>query len=164
MGDRTVTTCPKHGALEGLGTYCHDCGEYADVLWAASSTTDPTPPVRDALPDTRPESEIRMAIRSALGQLGWTVWDFEQGYRPDRCECGQKIPGGTRVPRGIADLYVMGYGCSAWLEVKSPKGRQTEHQRDREAECVAAGVAYHVVRSEKAAVEIMEGHKARRAA
>ena len=159
---RESMTCPECGHVPALN-YCHGCGWRYGA--AEGCTTDPTPPVRDALPDTRPEAEIRMAIRSALGQHGWTCWDFEQGYRPDRCpECSTKIPGGTRVPRGIADLYVMGYGCSAWLEVKSAKGRQSQYQKDRQAECVAAGVAYHVVRTETEAVEIMEGHKARRAA
>lgn len=128
--------------------YCERCGQYLEDMMAA--TTDPSPAARDALPDTRPEVDIRMAIRKVLELHGFVVVDFEQGYRPD---------GSTRVRKGLPDLYCMGHGTSAWIEVKAAKGRLSEHQKAFRDDCQRAGVAWFCWRSEAEAIQWAEDIK-----
>lgn len=135
----TRPECPTHGVIAGLGRcYVNGC-----TFDARDAESEGNSAVEEVLPDTRSEVEIRMAIRTALELHGYVVVDFEQGYRPD---------GSTRVRKGVADLYAMGRGRSAWIEVKSAKGRQTDEQKAFQADCEACGVDYYVWRSESEAI------------
>ena len=134
--------CPQCSEpLHGLGTRCWAGGEGCG--WSAGKS-EPRPKAK-AKPrtDTRNESEIRLAIRAVLELHGFVVIDFEQGYRRD---------GSTRVRRGVADLYAMAGGHSAWIEVKTAKGVQSEHQQAFERDCHAAGIPYLLWRHEDEAI------------
>ena len=109
--------------------------EVERIVGKSSHLIDAGPPVtvperRGKARDAGPlEEEIRMDSRKVLKELGYFAFDFEQGYRPDKCPgCGEKIPGGTRVPRGIGDAYAIGHGTSFWIEFKRPGRKRTPEQ------------------------------------
>lgn len=126
--------------LSGLARYCHDCKSYTDDI---ASTTDATPEARERIPDDRSEAEIQLAIRKALTAHGFHVYDLSQD-RP------------TRQTPGLADLYVVGHGTCAWVEVKRPKGRQSDAQKLFERLVTEAGGLYMVWRSEGEAIRWAE--------
>lgn len=131
-----IVACPRCRAdIQTVGVgYCTDCGVYTD--WSPPTKDAPAPKRRD---DPRTEAQIRMAIRAVLDAYGFVVVDTEQGYRRD---------GSTRVRKGLADLYVMGYGASAWVEIKSATGAQTPAQEEFAADCLRSGVPYLLWRHE----------------
>jgi hypothetical protein len=86
------------------------------------------------------EAKIRRSIRDFLRMMGGAVWDLEQN-RP------------TRQTPGFPDLVVLGWGHVAFVEVKTPQGRLTEHQELFRRECEANGGEHHVWRSVTDAVE-----------
>ena len=79
----------------------------------------------------QPESAILKAIRQYLTAFGWHVVRIQQGMG---CH------------KGIADLHALRNGRSVWIEVKTPTGRQSEHQRAFEREVTAHGGEYIVAR------------------
>jgi len=145
--------CPHCGAaLEGLGRYCWACHDYTyhGKVGANSAV------VTDELPDTRSEDERKRDALSAVRALGWTVLDFEQGFRPFECRhCGGKIAGGTRVPLGIGDWLCMGHGLVAWIEWKSGTGHVSADQLQFADQCDAAGIPYRVCRTTEQAVNFL---------
>lgn len=123
--------------LGALARFCHDCGAYVDDMAPGAAAA----PERAAVPpDDRSESEIQLGIRRALETLGFEVYDLSQD-RP------------TRQTPGLGDLYVVGRGRCAWLEVKRPTGRQSEAQVRFGEAVTSNGGDYVVVRSETEAVE-----------
>lgn len=126
--------------------FCHTCGGRVSELGRASA--ERAPARRD---DPRLEDEIRRTIVGVLELHGFVVLDFEQGYRAD---------GTTRVRKGLADLYVMGFGASAWIEVKSAAGRQRPEQKEFEADCERGGVPYMLWRHEDEAKRWAEATRA----
>lgn len=126
--------------------FCHTCGARVSELGRAP--TERAPARRN---DPRLEDEIRRTIVGVLELHGFVVLDFEQGYRAD---------GTTRVRKGLADLYVMGFGASAWIEVKSATGRQRPEQKDFEADCERGGVPYMLWRHEDEAKRWAEATRA----
>jgi hypothetical protein len=88
--------------------------------------------------------DIQLGIRRALEVLGFDVYDLSQD-RP------------TRQTPGLGDLYVIGRGRCAWVEVKRPGGRQSETQELFERRVRANGGEYHVWRSEEEAIRWAEG-------
>lgn len=59
---------------------------------------------------------------------------------------------------GIADLIILGGpNRITFLEVKAPKGRQSDKQKDFEALCIKHGVKYAVVRSVGEAIKSVSG-------
>lgn len=86
------------------------------------------------------------------------------GKRPD-CVVWRNTTGqyrdGPRVIRyglavGSADLIVCARGRFVALEVKTPTGRQSEHQRQFEAHVKRAGGVYAVVRSVEEALAVID--------
>jgi len=146
--------CPHCGArLEGLGLYCWGCRRYVDDHDAYIA---PVPNVADALPDSRSEDERKRDAKPAVEALGWTVLDFEQGFRPFECRhCGGKIAGGTRVPLGIGDWLCMGHGLVAWIEWKDAKNTQKPNQIAFQDQCDATGIPYRVCRTTEQAVNFL---------
>ena len=57
--------------------------------------------------------------------------------------------------RGQSDLEVFVQGRVIFLEVKTPKGRQSQHQKDYQAQCDKHNIPYHIVTSAKQALEIV---------
>lgn len=143
-------TCPNcQRPLHGLGTYCTRCQDYVDNLPA--STTDTTPEAREAVPDDRSEKQIQMAIRKALKLHQFQIYDLSQD-RP------------TRQTAGLADLYVVGHGTCAWIEVKTPKGKQSDAQKLFGRLVSEAGGLYFVWRHESEAIRWAEAVRQGRAA
>ncbi len=60
-----------------------------------------------------PENQIQSMIIQMLRQFGWFVVKIHQSLGSYK---------------GIADLYVLKDGRSIWIEVKTPRGRLSEHQ------------------------------------
>ena len=57
---------------------------------------------------------------------------------------------------GTADLIGVYRGRAVALEVKTPKGRQADSQREWESAWTAAGGVYRVVRSGSEAIELLQ--------
>jgi len=152
--DRYCPTCNVR--LEGLGRYCEACAAYVEDMVGA--TTDASPVTRREIPDDRLEDERKADARPIIEALGWTVLDFEQGYRPDACPaCKAHLPGGhsTRVPVGVGDWLCQGHGIAAWIEWKTDDNDQTPGQHRFEDECDAAGIPYRVCRKTREAVDFL---------
>lgn len=81
------------------------------------ATADTTPAARNRITDDRPEDERQHAIVQTLRTLGYHVSDMSQG-RP------------TRQTPGIPDLFVMGHRRMVWMEVKTDKGKLSDHQME----------------------------------
>ena len=56
---------------------------------------------------------------------------------------------------GVADLIFVKEGRVFFLEMKQPKGRQSEHQREFEADCAEHGAPYAVAYSFDEAIAIL---------
>lgn len=135
---------------------CIVCGGPATGLQCDGCRTGAKKPdvvARGTVADTRSEAEIRREIIAWCYARGAVhVTDAEQGYRPDRCKhCGGELGRGnatTRLDRGFPDLVVFWPAPRGvwWVEVKSAKGKQTDHQRQFEAWVRASGGVYLVVR------------------
>ncbi len=143
----TEEICPQcRGELRGLATFCHTCQEYVEELRQKESAPELTPAA--VVVDTRLEAARRFGVRDALERIpgtpdwpkGFIVIDFEQNRK------------GTRVRLGVADLYIMGFGVSAWIEMKTDTGTQTQEQIGFELDCQACGVPYFVWRNEEEAL------------
>lgn len=78
------------------------------------------------------ESQIQGAIKAFLTLHGWFVVKIHQSLGS---------------VRGIADLYALKNGVGVWIEVKTAKGRLSEHQVKFQAAVERHGGAYAVLRS-----------------
>ena len=87
------------------------------------------------------ENEIRKAIKD---YLEWNKWFVIVMYQS------------VLSLKGIADLYCIKEGISLWLEIKKPKGKQSQKQIDFEADIKAKGGYYYVVRSVDDTIEILK--------
>lgn len=107
----------------------------------------PAPPERLKLPKgvrAPLEDEVRWSLIDFMRRAGYCVYNMEQGHRPGRH--------GTRVGRGVPDVYFQGHGCTGWVELKRPDGKtarekQTEDQKAFEREELANGGIYLLVES-----------------
>ena len=81
---------------------------------------------------TELESGIQNAIRDYLRRQGWYVVKIHQSL------------GSFKV---IADLHAIRDGRSLWLEIKTPRGKQSEHQAAFGCAILAHGGEYLVARS-----------------
>lgn len=77
------------------------------------------------------ESQIQQAIKMWLQYQGWYVVKIHQSLGSHR---------------GIADLYCIKGGRSVWVEVKTARGRLSEHQEKYRAEIEAHGGEYITAR------------------
>ncbi len=144
----TESLCPGCGReLRGLAMYCHDCQDYVEDMRQKKADAEPSPAA--LVPDTRPEDKRRLGVRSALERIPGTP-DWPKGFVVIDLEQNRK---GTRVRKGIADLYVMGFRVSAWVEMKTDKGTQSDDQIAFQLDCQACGVPYFVWRNEEQALE-----------
>lgn len=78
------------------------------------------------------ESAIQKQIKEYLQWHGWFVVKIHQSLGS---------------VKGIADLYALKNGRSVWIEVKTPKGRQSVDQVAFEQDVKQHGGAYIVARS-----------------
>ena len=78
------------------------------------------------------ETEIQNAIRDFLRWRGWFVIRHQQGLG---CH------------KGLSDLTAIKNGQTVYIEVKRPKGTQSEWQLDFQADIEAHGGLYVVARS-----------------
>ena len=153
-----MTRCPFcNEPLMGLMTFCWNCERCPEEA-------EPKPKKKaGALKDTRSEDERKRDALDPVTMLGWKVLDFEQGFRPFKCRhCGGSIAGGTRVPTGVADWYVMGFGIGAWVEWKDEKNTQSDDQKKFQDWCKVAGVPYALVRTTEEVVRFLNDVKALR--
>lgn len=87
----------------------------------------------------QPEKVVLDQVRQYLRTLGWYVMRIQQGIG---CH------------RGISDLIVVKDGRVVFLECKTAKGKQSEHQRKFQAEVEARGGEYRIARCLEDAVRI----------
>jgi hypothetical protein len=59
---------------------------------------------------------------------------------------------------GVPDYCFMGNGKSFFIEFKAGKGRQTPAQKAFEEWCRSTGVDYHLCRSSKEGIEVVNGY------
>ena len=88
---------------------------------------------------------VRRTLENIPGTAAWPhgfeVLAFEQSRK------------GTRVRVGLGDLFAMGFGVCAWIEMKTDEGTQSPDQIIFEGVCVACGIPYFVWRNEHQASE-----------
>lgn len=77
------------------------------------------------------ESDIQRDIKTFLQYRGWFVVKIHQSMGSYK---------------GIADLYCLKNGLSVWVEVKTPKGRMSEHQERFKDDVEQNGGHYIVAR------------------
>lgn len=80
----------------------------------------------------QPESLIKSAVRQFLELGGWFVFPIVQS---------------ALSYKGIADLCAVRGGRTVWVEIKTPTGTQSDHQRRFQADVEAHGGEYIVARS-----------------
>lgn len=80
---------------------------------------------------TNPETLIQREVKAVLEADGWFVVKLHQSL------------GSTA---GVADLVAMHKGRLLWLEIKTPKGRQSMYQRLFQLQVEEAGGEYRIVR------------------
>ena len=80
---------------------------------------------------TNPETLILREVKKILEADGWFVVRIHQSL------------GATP---GIADLVAIADGRTVWVEIKTPNGRQSMHQRLFQLQVEEAGVEYRIVR------------------
>lgn len=78
------------------------------------------------------ESEIQKSIKLHLEWHGWFVVKIHQSLGSYK---------------GIADLYAIKDGRQLWIEVKTPKGKQSEHQVNFQEDIERHGGVYLVASS-----------------
>ena len=79
-----------------------------------------------------PETIIKNQCRDYLRWKGWFVFPVLQGLG---------------AHRGISDMIAVKDGQTLFVEIKTPKGRQSEHQKRFEADIVEHGGSYLLIRS-----------------
>lgn len=89
------------------------------------------------------ESDIQAQIRDYLRLTGWFVVKIHQSLGSYR---------------GIADLYALRDGQHVWIEVKMPKGVQSEHQKRFQRDIEKHGGTYILARGMED-VEHLAGEK-----
>ena len=77
------------------------------------------------------ETAIKKMVKEYLMIKGWFVFSILQGL-------GAK--------RGISDFYAIKGGRGIWMEIKTPKGRQSDYQIQFQADIEAHGGEYMIVR------------------
>ncbi|WP_051688322.1 hypothetical protein [Desulfofalx alkaliphila] len=77
------------------------------------------------------EAHIQRQIRDYLQWHGWFVVKIHQSLGSYK---------------GIADLYAIKNGRSVWIEVKTPRGRQSQHQEKFQRDIEDHGGEYMVAR------------------
>ncbi|MBT9174287.1 MAG: hypothetical protein DDT21_02700 [Syntrophomonadaceae bacterium] len=77
------------------------------------------------------ESDIQKNIKAYLELRGFFVVKIHQSLGSHR---------------GISDLYALKNGRHVWIEVKTPKGRLSEHQQRFKENIEAAGGEYRIAR------------------
>lgn len=109
----------------------------------------------------RPESVIQRAIRDRLAAHGFATVAVPNGAvlsgdkRKRAMQMNALKLDGLRV--GFADLLVYGdQGRVGHIEVKAPKGKQSEHQLDCQAWLESLGHRYAVCRSQDEAVAALQ--------
>ena len=78
------------------------------------------------------ENEIQSAIRDDLSWKGWYVIRIQQGMG---------------AHNGLSDLIAIKNGRVVFIEVKTPRGKQSEYQIKFEEEITKRGAEYIVMRS-----------------
>ena len=87
------------------------------------------------MPDSKgnpTETEIRNSIKKFLE---WNKWFVVTMYQS------------ALSYKGIGDLYAVSHNVNVWFEVKKPKGKQSQYQKDFERDIKEHGGNYFVVRS-----------------
>lgn len=78
-----------------------------------------------------PEGAIKQHVKQYLKIRGWFIFSILQGMG---------------AYKGIADFYIIKDGRGVWLEIKTPKGKQSEHQIKFQADIEEHGGEYLVCR------------------
>jgi len=104
-------------------------------FWGAAPHRAPPPGPRPPKPWGKEEDLRRGAIKY-LKEVGFAVYDLEQGYRED---------GSSRVGEGIGDAYIQIPGLSAWVEFKRWDNELSAKQRTFGTDELEAGGCYLVI-------------------
>lgn len=103
-----------------------------------------------------PETHIHIAVANILrlgAPDGCIWWHTPNGGKMDERRGWWLKQLGVRA--GVSDFILIHRGRLLCLEIKTAKGRQSEDQREFQADAEAAGASYAVARSSAEAVEII---------
>ena len=78
-----------------------------------------------------PETAIKKMVKQYLQIKGWFIFP---------------LLAGLGAYKGISDMYAIKDGRGIWVEIKTPKGKQSEHQIRFQADIESRGGEYLVVR------------------
>ncbi len=78
-----------------------------------------------------PETAIKQHVKQYLKIRGWFIFP---------------LLAGLGAYRGIADFYIIKDGRGIWLEIKTERGKQSDHQVKFQADIEAHGGEYMVCR------------------
>ena len=78
-----------------------------------------------------PETAIKRSVKQYLQIKGWFIFP---------------LLAGLGAYKGIADFYAIKDGRGIWMEIKTPTGKQTEHQVKFEQNIQSRGGEYMIVR------------------
>jgi len=107
----------------------------AAVFFGRGPLRAPPPGPRPPAPWGR-EDDLRRGCVGFLRDLGFAVYDLEQGFRSD---------GSTRVGEGIGDIYFHGHGLRGWVECKRWNNEPSKKQVAFGLEELGAGGCYLVI-------------------
>lgn len=79
----------------------------------------------------QPEAKIKRQIRDYLEYKGWRVYRIQQS---------------ALSQPGLPDLFCFKDGLVVFVEVKTPTGRLSDHQKNFQTACEEEGVRYVVAR------------------
>ena len=115
------------------------------------------------MPKNRPEDGIQKYAADLLRLYAQhaCIWHSIPNESPRSPRYANRLKQLGMLP-GVADMVLTVYGKTHYLEFKSPKGRQTEAQKQFECQCRATGIPYALARSVDDVNRILDGWRALR--
>ena len=86
-----------------------------------------------------PETAIKKMVKQYLQIKGWFIFP---------------LLAGLGAYRGIADFYIIKDGRGIWLEIKTERGKQSDHQVKFQADIESHGGEYMVCRDIQELIDI----------
>ena len=99
-----------------------------------------------------PMEKTEAKIQQEIFVWHWNNYPAERGLLWHNNNNSRNAVDGARkkaigVVAGVADLTFVHRGRVYFIEVKTPKGRQSKAQKEWQASIIGAGCEYHIVRS-----------------
>ena len=95
------------------------------------------------------EKELENLLLEYLSRTGWFCWKNQTvGIYNAKKKCYQ-MPNSPHALKGVSDIVAIKRGRVLFIEVKTLKGKQSEHQKEFERNLKTMGGNYLLIRSLK---------------